>query len=151
MKNPYHGTEIVVNADRPDWAKRWGVIGKDAEGCWCYSCWFEHIRRTGVVKADKEKAENMAVNGRNKEGNMPNEKNLYRQWGKERRAKGEDPNDTVDFAKHLRAIGKLYWFNIEAFGSPTSLLWSDFAAHFFSLQERVEALEKAGEPGSPFP
>ena len=41
MINPYHNTEIVVNADRLDWGKRWGVAPRNAEGCWCYSCTME--------------------------------------------------------------------------------------------------------------
>lgn len=38
MRNLYHDIEIVVNADHPDWGKRWGVVPKDTEGCWCYDC-----------------------------------------------------------------------------------------------------------------
>ena len=34
MKNPYHDVEIVVDADRHDWGKRWRVVSDDAEGCW---------------------------------------------------------------------------------------------------------------------
>jgi len=46
--NPFHWSKlyqrnrrIVVDADRPDWAKRWGAVPKEAEGCWCYTCYME--------------------------------------------------------------------------------------------------------------
>ena len=46
--NPYHYSEfrqrfrpIVVSADHPDWAKRWGAVPEEAEGCWCYNCYLE--------------------------------------------------------------------------------------------------------------
>ena len=37
MKN-MHGYEIVVDADRSDWGKKWGIAPKDDKRCWCYSC-----------------------------------------------------------------------------------------------------------------
>ncbi len=44
--NKYHGTPIVVNADRPDFGKRWGVVKKSAKGCWCYTCTMAYLDKT---------------------------------------------------------------------------------------------------------
>jgi len=46
--NPYHGTQIVVNADRPDWAKLWAIAhGKNVSECWCYRCFLSKGRKVG--------------------------------------------------------------------------------------------------------
>jgi hypothetical protein len=37
MKN-CHGHEIVVNADKEDYGRKWGVAPKESTGCWCYDC-----------------------------------------------------------------------------------------------------------------
>jgi hypothetical protein len=39
--NRWHGTAIIVNADREDWAKKKGVVPQGTPGCWCYHCWLE--------------------------------------------------------------------------------------------------------------
>ena len=41
MINEYHQTSIDVEADKPIWAKKWGAVPQDAEGCWCFYCWLE--------------------------------------------------------------------------------------------------------------
>ena len=37
MKN-MHGFEIVVDADKSDWGKHWGIVPDGDKRCWCYLC-----------------------------------------------------------------------------------------------------------------
>ena len=48
MKN-MHGFTIVVNADKSDWGKQWGMAPEDAPRCWCCDC---TIRRLTPVAGD---------------------------------------------------------------------------------------------------
>jgi len=42
MKN-MHGIEIVCDADRSDWGRKWGY-GKEGDGlCWCYECTMKRL------------------------------------------------------------------------------------------------------------
>ena len=53
MINKYHGTHIDVDADKPDWGKKWGVVSKYKHGCWCYICtlrWLEEQRKKGIKR-----------------------------------------------------------------------------------------------------
>ena len=52
--NKYHGTPIVVSADKPDYGKRWGIAKKQARGCWCYTCTMKYLDAQRTTKGKKD-------------------------------------------------------------------------------------------------
>jgi len=56
--NNMHGIEIVCNADRSDWGRKWGY-GKEGDGlCWCYECTMKRLDEQEYYYPDWESIEN---------------------------------------------------------------------------------------------